>query len=92
MASEVYPSAVSKNGRGERWVEMPKIKRFLDMVLFVYYQIDSFLFYPVIVKLTQDTLTIDIYTDAKKAEKALGLDTARGEIIRKALACSELPF
>jgi hypothetical protein len=78
MASEVYPSAVSKNGRGERWVEMPKIKRFLDMVLLIYYQIDSFLFYPAIVKLTQDTLTIDIYTDAKKAEKALGLDTARG--------------
>ena len=86
MVSEVYPSAINKNGRGERRVEMLKIKKFLDMVLVIYYSIDNFLFYPVIVKLTQDTLTIGIYTDVKKAEKALGLETNQGELIRKTLA------
>jgi hypothetical protein len=92
MVSEVYPGAINKNGRGERRVEMPKIKQFLDMVLLVYYCIDSFLFYPVIIKLTQETLKIGIYTDARKAEKAMGLNHAIGDIIRETLAIPELPY
>ena len=92
MVSEIYPSAISRNGRGERRVEMMKIKTFLDMVLVIYYCIDVFLFYPVVIRLTQETLTIGIYTDAKKAEKALGLNHGIGDIIRKALVGPELPY
>jgi hypothetical protein len=86
MVREVYPSAISINGRGERRVEMGKIKHFLDMVLFIYFCIDDFLFYPIIKRLTPDTITLELYTDAQRAEKVLGLDTEAGAIIRKAIA------
>ena len=73
IVSEVYPSAISINGRGERRVEIQKIKAFLDIALSIYYCIDNFFLYPVMLRLTQKTLTIDVYRDKGNAEKALGL-------------------
>ena len=93
MASEVYPSAITVNGRGERYIDMRKIAVFLDMAIFIYYCIDNFLLYPVIRKgsLTRTTLTVEIYTDVTRAEKELGLNSSIGDIVRTALALPEPP-
>ena len=91
MISEVYPSAISTNGRRERHIDMKKVAAFLDMSLFIYFCIDNFIFYPVIKKggLTPQMLTIEIYTDVKKAEQVQGLDSEKGEVVRKILSLSE---
>jgi hypothetical protein len=91
MVSEVYPSAISTNGRGERRIDMKKVAAFLDMSLFIYFCIDNFMFYPVVKKrgLTPQTLEIEIYTDVRKAEKALGIDSEKGEAARNILSLSE---
>jgi hypothetical protein len=89
MMSEVYPHPVNPNGRGERHVDMRKVTTFLDMVILIYYSIKGFLFYPVIRELTPKTLTLEIYTDPVKAEKALGLNSSAGEFIRNGLALPE---
>ena len=91
MISEVYPSAISTNGRGERHIDMRKVATFLDMALFIYFCIDNFIFYPVIKKggLTPQMLIIEIYTDVKKAEQVQGLNSEKGEKVRKILSLSE---
>jgi hypothetical protein len=91
MISEVYPSAISANGRGERYLDMKKVVAFLDMSLFIYLCIDNFIFYPVIERggFTLQKLTIKIYTDVKKAEQSQGLNSENGEAVRKILSLSE---
>jgi len=69
MTSEVYPSAVSINGRGERHVEMKKIRDFIDRTMDIYFRIDNFLFYPVVRSLSAETLSLELYTDIGEARK-----------------------
>ena len=85
MASEVCRSVINVNGRGEKRVDMRKMRQFLHKAINIYFSIEGWLFYPVIQRITSETMTLMVYTDVKKAENTLGIDPKTGNVLRKAL-------
>jgi hypothetical protein len=67
--AEVYPSALSKNGRGEIHVDPKIFNKFWDNAMWIYHKIAGFKIYPVFKEYRDGKVFLDLYTDAKEAEK-----------------------
>jgi len=70
--SQVYPSALSTNGRGERRIDidMPKFKVFIANSIALYRVIPNFLLYPVLERIDRHGFRLGIYTTMENADKA----------------------
>jgi hypothetical protein len=68
--SQVYPSAISTNGRGERRIDMPKFRKFLANSIALYRIIPNFLLYPTLEHIDRKGFRIGIYTSMEAADKA----------------------
>jgi hypothetical protein len=68
--NQVYPSAISTNGRGERRVDMPKFTKFLANSIALYRIIPNFQLYPVLEHIDRKGFRLGIYTTMKAADEA----------------------
>ena len=68
--SQVYPSALTVNGRGERRVDMKKFIEFLSSSISLYRVIPNFLIYPVLEHIDRHGFRLGIFTAMNKADKA----------------------
>lgn len=68
--NQVYPSAISTNGRGERRIDQSKFIKFLANSIALYRTIPNFLLYPTLEHIDSKGFRLGIYTSMDAADKA----------------------
>lgn len=69
LLKNVYPSALSKNGRGEIHINRDIATKLLKNALLIYLNIPDFMIYPVLINCEYDKIVLEIYTNLDLAKK-----------------------
>lgn len=67
FVKSVYPSLLSRNGRGEEHIEAAKFSRFMTYAEFIMQNIDDFKIYPAMEGLNGKDIIFSLFTDRQRA-------------------------